>query len=171
MVKIPNPNRYPEYIINTNPDKIKSTAEKTGIRKTAAKVDTALLAFWTKQKEMPKTIDKFSRADVLPDTLVHDYNQNLKWLNYTDALLVQYTKEKESLAYSKTGFWIFRPLDVPENEISVINLMEAPVRFYKNGGIYDSRSLLFEGYWAYEKVADMVPMDYIPLSKATTPSK
>ncbi|SES27636.1 carboxypeptidase-like regulatory domain-containing protein [Pedobacter rhizosphaerae] len=171
MVKIPNPNRYPEYVINTNLDKIKNIAEKTGIRKVAGKVDTALLAFWTKQMEMPKTIDKFSRADVLPDTLVHDYNQNLKWLNYTDALLVQYTKEKESLAYSKTGFWIFRPLDVPENEISVINLMQAPVRFYKNGGIYDSRSLLFEGYWAYEKVADMVPMDYIPLAKTPSSSK
>lgn len=171
MLKVPNPNRYPEYVINTNLDKIRFTAEKTGIRQSKGKVDTALLAFWTKQKEMPKTIDKFSRADVQPDTLVHDYDQNLRWLNYTDALLVQYTREKESLAYSKTGFWIFRPLDVPENEISVINLMQAPVRFYKNGGIYDSRSLLYEGYWAYEKVADMVPMDYVPLSKTTTPTK
>ncbi len=165
MIKIPNPNRYPEAVINENLFKIKTLPEKTGIRKTAGKVDTALLAFWTKQKEMPKTIDKFSRAELLTDTLVHDYNQNLKWLNYTDALCVQYTKEKESLEYSKTGFWIFRPLDVPENEISVVNLMEGPVRFYENGGIYDSRSLLFEGYWAYEKIADMVPMDYIPLKK------
>ncbi|MNR13570.1 hypothetical protein D3C85_1299800 [compost metagenome] len=114
---------------------------------------------------MPRTIDKFSRADVLTDTLVHYYNQNLKYLSYTDALLIQYTKEKESLAYSKTGFWIFRPLDVPENEISVANLTGEGVRFYENGGIYDSRSLLYEGYWAYEKVADMVPMDYIPLAK------
>ena len=69
----------------------------------------------------------------------------------------------ESLAYSHSGFWIFRPLDVPENQISVVNLMQGPVRFYENGGIYDSRSFLYEGYWAYEKIADMVPMDYIPL--------
>lgn len=165
MVKIPNPNRYPEYVINENLRKIKTLPEKTGVRKTAGKIDTALLNFWTKQRDMPKTIDKFSRADILMDTLVHNYNQNLKWLNYTDALCIQYTKEKESLAYSKSGFWVFRPLDVPENEISIVNLLQAPVRFYENGGIYDSRSLLFEGYWAYEKVADMVPMDYIPLNK------
>ena len=165
MVKIPNPNRYPEYLINGNLEKIKAVAEKTGIRQNKGKIDTALLAFWTKQKEMPRTIDKFSRADVLTDTLVHYFNQNLRYLNYTDGLLIQYTKEKESLAYSKTGFWIFRPLDVPENEISVANLTEGPVRFYENGGIYDSRSLLYEGYWAYEKIADMVPMDYIPLPK------
>lgn len=170
MIKIPNPNRYPEYLINANLEKLKTLPEKTGIRKTAGKIDTALFSFWTKQKEMPRTIDKFSRAEVLTDTLVHDFNQNLKYISYTDALLIQYTKEKESLAYSNTGFWIFRPLDVPENEISVANLMSEGVRFYENGGIYDSRSLLFEGYWAYEKVADMVPMDYVPLPKPD-PSK
>lgn len=162
MLKIPNPNRYPEYVINTTLDKIRTLPEKSGVRKVAGKVDTALLNFWTKQKEMPRTIDKFSRAEVLPDTLVHDYNENMKFLSYTDAIIIQYTKEKESLAYSKTGFWIFRPLDVPENEISVANLTGPGVRFYENGGIHDSRSLLYEGFWAYEKVADMVPMDYIP---------
>lgn len=165
MLKIPNPNRYPEYIINSNIEKIKTVPEKTGIRINKPKIDTALLAFWMKQKEMPRTIDQFSKAEVLTDTLVHYYNQNLKYLNYTDALLIQYTKEKESLAYSKTGFWIFRPLDVPENEISIANLTAGGVRFYKNGGIHDSRSLLYEGFWAYEKIADMVPMDYVPLPK------
>ena len=75
------------------------------------------------------------------------------------------------MAYSNTGFWIFRPLDVPENEISVANLTGPGVRFYENGGIHDSRALLYEGFWAYEKVADMVPMDYIPLQKKQATSK
>jgi len=166
IIKTPNPNRYPENVINENITKIKTIPEKTGIRKVAGKIDLGLLEFWTKQKEMPKFIDKFSRADVNPDTLVHDFNENLKWINYTDALCIQYTKEKESLEYSNTGFWIFRPLDVPENEISVVNHTSSyPIRFYANGGIYDSRSMLYEGYWAYEKVSDMVPMDYIPLAR------
>jgi len=166
IIKTPNPNRYPENVINENITKIKTIPEKTGIRKVAGKIDLGLLEFWTKQKEMPKFIDKFSRADVNPDTLVHDFNENLKWINYTDALCIQYTKEKESLEYSNTGFWIFRPLDVPENEISVVNHTSSyPIRFYANGGIYDSRSMLYEGYWAYEKVGDMVPMDYIPLAR------
>lgn len=75
MVKVPNPNRYPEYLINANLEKIKAVPEKTGIRQNKGKIDTALLAFWTKQKEMPRTIDKFSRAEVLTDTLVHYFNQ------------------------------------------------------------------------------------------------
>ncbi|KQS42076.1 carboxypeptidase-like regulatory domain-containing protein [Pedobacter sp. Leaf194] len=166
IIKIPNPNRYPEEVINQNLTQIRTLPEKTGIRKVAGKIDVGLLDFWTKQKEMPRYIDKFSRAEVNPDTLVHDYNNNLKWINYTDALCIQYTKEKESLAYSNTGFWVFRPMDVPENEISVVNhTTPDPVRFYANGGIYDARSMLFEGYWAYEKIGDMVPMDYIPIVK------
>ncbi|UKT62471.1 carboxypeptidase-like regulatory domain-containing protein [Pedobacter mucosus] len=165
MIKIPNPNRYPESVIQANLIKIKTLPEKTGVRKIAGKLDTGLYAFWIKQRDMPKTIDRFSRADVRTDTLVHDFDKNLKYLNYTDALLIQYTREKESLAYSNSGYWIFRPLDVPENEISIANLTEGRLRFYENGGIFDSRSLLYEGFWAYEKIADMVPMDYIPLSK------
>lgn len=165
MIKIPNPNRYPEGLINANIGNIKAAAEKTGVRINKAKLDTALLNFWIKQKEMPRTIDRFSRGEVLTDTLVHYFNKNLKYLSYTDALIIQYTGEKESLAYSKTGFWIFRPLDVPDYEISVANLTGEGVRFYENGSIYDSRSLLYEGYWAYEKVAEMVPMDYIPQPK------
>ena len=165
IIKIPNPNRYPDYLINQNLTQLKTLREKTGIRKVAGKIDTGLVAFWTKQLEMPRFIDKFSRAEVNPDTLVHYLNKNLRYLNYSDALCVQYTKEQESLAYSNTGYWIFRPLDVPSYQISVVNLMQAAVRFYENGGVYDSKSLLYEGFWAYEKVADMVPMDYVPLKK------
>jgi hypothetical protein len=165
MIKVPNPNRYPDKVINEKLTKLRTIPPKTGIFKTAAKIDTAQVNFWQKQQDMPKYLDKLDRNEVLPDTLVHYYNQNLKLLDYTDALCVIYTKEKESLAYSKTGFWIFRPLDLPSYEISVANLMNGPVRFYENGGIHDSRSFLYEGYWAYEKIADMVPMDYMPLKR------
>lgn len=165
IIQTPNPNRYPENLINENLVKIRTLPEKTGIRKEAGKIDAGLLEFWTKQKEMPRFIDKFSRAEVNPDTLVRYFNENLKWINYTDALCVQYTKEKESLAYSNTGFWVFRPLDIPEHEISVVKLTDGPVRFYSNGSVYDSRSMLYEGYWAYEKVGDMVRMDYIPIAR------
>ncbi|WP_421942738.1 carboxypeptidase-like regulatory domain-containing protein [Pedobacter sp.] len=165
IIQTPNPNRYPENLINENLVKIRTLPEKTGIRKEAGKIDVGLLEFWTKQKEMPRFIDKFSRAEVNPDTLVRYFNENLKWMNYTDALCVQYTKEKESLAYSNTGFWVFRPLDIPEHELSVVKLTDGPVRFYANGSVYDSRSMLYEGYWAYEKVGDMVPMDYIPIAR------
>eukprot|EP00388_Colpodella_angusta_P016557 GDKJ01041000.1.p2 GENE.GDKJ01041000.1~~GDKJ01041000.1.p2 ORF type:complete len:411 (-),score=11.39 GDKJ01041000.1:1295-2527(-) len=165
MIKVPNPNRLPDSLINKNIAKLRTPPEKTGIRKNVLIKDTSQLAFWTKQQEMPKYIDRMNREKTLSDTLVHYFNKDLKFLNYTDALCVMYTKERETLAYDETGFAIFRPLDIPNYQISLAKLTAGAVRFYENGGIFDSRSLLFEGFWAYEKVADMVPMDYIPQKK------
>jgi hypothetical protein len=165
MEKTINPNRFNESIINSQITKLKTLPQKTGIRKTAGVLDTAQLAFWIKQKEMPKFIDKFNRDQILTDTLLHVYNKDLKYLNYTDALCIIYTKERETAAYDQSGSWIHRPLDISNYQISLARLTHGAIRFYENGGILDARSLLYEGFWAYEKVADMVPMDYVPLAK------
>lgn len=162
MLKIPNPNRYPDSIIRKNLARLKAPPKSTLISKATMLKDSAMITFWLKQQNMPQYIDCIDRKVLSANTLVSTYNQNLKVLDCTGALAISYTKEKESLAYSKTGFWIFRPLDIPDYEISVANLMQNSIRFYENGGVYDSRAMLFEGFWAYEKVADMVPMDYIP---------
>lgn len=165
MIKIPNPNRYPDSIIHKNLVRLKMPAKSTVISKGNMLRDSAMISFWLKQQDMPKYIDCLDRKEVFPNNHVSAYNQNLKVLDSEGALAISYTKEKESLAYSKTGFWVFRPLDIPDYEISVANLMQNSIRFYENGSVYDSRAMLFEGFWAYEKVADMVPMDYIPVAK------
>lgn len=165
MIKIPNPYRYPDSIISKNLVRLKTPGKSSVISKSTPPRDTAMISFWVKQQDMPKFIDCLDRKEISPDNLIHTYNKNLKLLDATGALAISYTRERESLGYSKTGFWIFRPLDVPDYEISVANLTQGPVRFYENGGIYDSRAMLYEGFWAYEKVADMVPMDYIPQAK------
>lgn len=165
IIQVPNPHRAPDSIIYKNILALKNPAAKTGIRKNAAKPDTSLLAYWIKQQQLPKTIDKFNNAEVLPDTLVNYYNKDLKYLNYTNALCIVYTKERESIEYSNSGFEILRPFSLSNYQLSVAKLTNGAIRFYENGGILDSRSLLYEGFWAYEKVADMVPMDYIPLAK------
>jgi len=104
-----------------------------------------------------------NRAEISPDTLVHWYNDDIKKINFTNVLYVIYTKEKESSSYlSRVRMSINRPSDLGKAQISLINLREGSVFFYKNGGINNARSMIHEGYWAWEKVADSVPMDYIP---------
>lgn len=162
MIKVPNPNRYPDSIINKALVKLRTLPKQNALFIAPPRLDTAMISFWRKQQEMPKYIDHLDQKEILPDTLVHIYDRNLKYLAPSDGLAVIYTKERESLVYSRTGFWIFRPLNIPDYEISLVNFTHPAVRFYENGGIHDSRSLLYSGFWAYEKVADMVPMDYIP---------
>lgn len=163
MIKIPNPNRYPDSIIHKNLVRLKTPPKSTVISKGNMLRDSAMIAFWIKQQDMPQYVDYLDRKEISAASLVSTFNQNLKLLNCSGALAISYTKEKETLAYSKTGFWVFRPLDIPDYEISVANLTQNTVRFYENGSIYDSRAMLYEGFWAYEKVADMVPMDYVPI--------
>ncbi|MNY28966.1 hypothetical protein D3C86_1629790 [compost metagenome] len=165
MIKIPNPYRYPDSIINKNLTRLKTPAKSTVISKASMPKDIALIAFWQKQQDMPKYIDHLDRKEIIPASLLSVYNHNLKSLDCNGALAISYTKERESLVYSKTGFWVFRPLEIPDYQISIANLSENGVRFYENGGVNNSRAMLFEGFWAYEKVADMVPMDYIPQVK------
>lgn len=165
MLKVPNPYRYPDSIIRKNLNRLKTPPKSTVISKAVMPKDLAMIAFWEKQQDMPEYIDYLDRNELSPGNLVSVYNHNLKTLNCTDPLAISYTKERESIAYSKTSFWRFRPLDVPDYQISVANLKENGVRFYESGGVHDSRATLYEGFWAYEKVADMVPMDYIPLTK------
>lgn len=165
IIQVPNPNRAPDSIIAKNIFFLKNPPLKTGIRKNAGKVDTSLMAYWTNQQKLPKTIDKFSNAEVLTDTLVNYYNKDLKYLNYTNAFCIMYSKERETIEYSNSGYWILRPMYFSNFQLSVAKLTNGAIRFYENGGIHDSRSLLYEGFWAYEKVADMVPMDYVPVAK------
>lgn len=166
MLKIPNPNRYPDSVIYKNLVSLNTPPKSTIISKATMPKDQVRIAFWQKQMDMPKYIDHLDRNEISPSTLVSIYNHNLKLLDYSGKLAISYAKERESLAYSKTGFWIFRPLDIPDYQISIANLGENGLRFYESGGVYDPRAALYEGFWAYEKVADMVPMDYVPLSKA-----
>ncbi|WP_316813381.1 carboxypeptidase-like regulatory domain-containing protein [Pedobacter heparinus] len=162
MKKIPNPYRYPDSIIHKNLVKLKAAPKSTIISKGIVLRDSTLISFWLKQQDMAKYIDCLDPEVISPDKLVSAFNQNLKLLDYSGALAISYTKEKETLAYSRSGFWIFRPLDIPDYEISVAKLTQDTLRFYENGSVYDSRAMLYEGFWAYEKVGDMVPMDYVP---------
>ncbi|UKT62470.1 carboxypeptidase-like regulatory domain-containing protein [Pedobacter mucosus] len=165
------------FIINKLIKKIDSTRPsdeviKSNIRRIISKQQSSTggfsingdsLSYWTKQKAKPKEISILNTNEVLPDTLVHTYNENIKQINYEDLLYVIYTKEKEHSDYANIiGMAISRPLTMPNYQISLATLLLSPCFFYKNGSIYNPKSMLYSGYWAWEKVADSVPMDYLP---------
>lgn len=164
LIKIPNPMRLPDSLINANIKRLMPTAQ-LGTIKTFAITSNDSLNYWIKQRNEPKLANTINRADVLVDTLVKPYNENLKSTTYKDALYIMYKNETETDVYRNSGHWQARPLDIPNYQISVVHLLSSPALFFANGGILDPKSFLFEGYWAYEKIADIVPMDYIPITK------
>jgi hypothetical protein len=157
---INNPNRKPDSLINANIRRL--TAGQQGLKNILTFTGGDSLSYWLKQRAEPKILNTISRKDVLIDTLVKTFNINQKMMNYSDALYVIYKNEIESPEYFFSGHRQNRTPDLGKFQISIVNLLEPPIRFYSNGGIFNPRSALYSGYWAYEKIADLVPMDYIP---------
>lgn len=159
LVKLNNTERPSDQVIDANIERLMK-AQHGVIRLGSA--ESASLTYWSKIKQMPKQISTLNRAEVLTDTLVRQYYKDLKTMNFKDDLYVIYTKELETNDYTNSsGHAISRPLDIPNYQISIVHMIEGPVHFYASGGIYQPKSFLYEGVWAYEKIADMVPMDYL----------
>jgi len=162
LITQPNRDKPADSIINAN---IKRLTKLQGglLQKKINFNQGDSLSYWIRQKNLPDGISILSRSPVAQDTLVHIKNQNVKSINFTDKLYIIYTKEKEDpLFANRIGLSINRPLDMPDYQVSTITLQIAPVYFYANGGIYNPRAMLYAGYWAWEKIADSVPMDYLP---------
>jgi hypothetical protein len=125
------------------------------------------LIYWQRKKNEPKTVEVLNRAEVLTDTLVKTIYKDLKTINYNDALYIMFTKERETKLYTSTsGHSVGRPTDIPNYQISVMTMIDGPANFYAVGAVQDPKSLLYSGFWGYEKVADMVPLDYTPSQKS-----
>ncbi|HEY0175837.1 MAG TPA: carboxypeptidase-like regulatory domain-containing protein [Pedobacter sp.] len=161
-IKVKNPNRPPDSYIAAVKSRLRKKMHGT-VNPGSVLADS--LAIIEHIESLPKDYSTLDMSGVNVDTLVKNIYPNVRTINYKDELYVMYTKEEESVAYSNTGHYIMRPLTVPNYEISVVQMLKGPVNFYANGSMGDARSLLFEGFWAYEKIGDMVPMDYIPVNK------
>jgi len=156
-----NPDRPSDSTINANIKDL--TKAQTGLTSPLTIRTGDSLNSWIKIKKMPRALSILSRAPIAQDTLVHIENESIRSINFTDKLYVVYTKEREDPAYAnRIGLSIARPLDMPDYQISTITLQVVPVYFYENGSIYNPRSMLYAGYWGWEKIADSVPMDYLP---------
>ncbi|QIL38452.1 carboxypeptidase-like regulatory domain-containing protein [Pedobacter sp. HDW13] len=161
LQSIPNRDKPKDSLINANIKRFTQAQTFTGnVHLTVG--DS--LNYWIKKKNLPKEISVLSKAPVLQDTLAHlTPDSAIKEMNFTGKLYVVYSKESEDPTFTgKLGFSISRPPDYFGYQVSTITIQQAPVYFYENGGIYNPRSMLFSGYWAWEKIADSVPMDYLP---------
>nr|WP_084406861.1 carboxypeptidase-like regulatory domain-containing protein [Pedobacter panaciterrae] len=157
LVKAPNKDKLPDTIIK---EKIKIFSDVNG-EEISPRNRKDSLNYWFAMKNKPDTVEVMSRGNVRIDTLVKQKLSSLKTLNYKDALYIVYKKEKETRNYARnSGYKIERPREYSRYQISLVYQLKPSINFYENGGIYDPGSLLFEGVWGYEKVADMVPMDY-----------
>jgi hypothetical protein len=81
-----------------------------------------------------------------------------------NVFFVVYTKESEPMQFIVSGRHIPFPIDKrlsARSQISTIQPLLNKVTIDKNGS-FAPNSFLFKGYWTWENVSDMLPLDYSP---------
>ncbi|MES2828729.1 MAG: carboxypeptidase-like regulatory domain-containing protein [Bacteroidota bacterium] len=160
LIKKPNSEKLADYVID---EKIRLLSDKMRKRRDDNK-RKELLSSYTKMKLLPDTVEVLIREDVSRYALVQQKVPSMKTLNFNDALYIIFKGEKEPRDYRKySAYKIKRPEDFSDYQLSLVYRLKPAPGFFENGGVLDPESLLYEGFWAYEMVADLVPMDYVPL--------
>lgn len=94
-------------------------------------------------------------------------------LDFKNYLAIEYRKERESEDFLLSSNFIqtlysdfITPDGIlvkePGNQISVLRLLRSSVRLDLSGEVMDRFGLTTYGYWAWERTADLVPINYDP---------
>ncbi len=90
----------------------------------------------------------------LEDFALQKTNNDIR-LEFKNYIRIKYLKEKEEYGYRLS----YNRLD---HQVSFMTLFTKNVVLDEAGVIMNPYDYLTEGYWSYEKVADALPLDYIP---------
>lgn len=105
-------------------------------------------------KVPPKIITYLVNQKVPSDSL-KIVDNNDQYLNFKGLYSVEYKNEKEDLDYAKQN-----GAKYISNQLSIFAIKSDLLKIEENGTYYHPANLVVEGYWSWEKIANMVPMDY-----------
>jgi len=151
LVRKPNPQRPPEALIQ------KKLAKFQYAELTRANVDST--NHWREVYNLPKYNETLIRQPLKETDIARATDQaGVFLISFPQYLYVMYTKKREDVFFKD----IYHPLDMPNYQTSVITLYKPYALFDMNGSVISSQSTLFEGTWSKDKVAELLPIDYVP---------
>jgi hypothetical protein len=149
----PNPLRPDEEVIQRKIDKFQG-------------VNADSLNRWIAFYNLSKYKEYLYRQPLRPQQIVQQTNEpGLYAISFPEYLYVTYTKKREMQDFKD----LYRPLDMPNYETSIITLYKPYALFDSNGAVVSSQSTLYEGTWSKNKIAELLPVDYIPSPSYTPP--
>jgi hypothetical protein len=117
------------------------------------------LNYWIGKENLSKYFHEyFSQDQVQPYQIFAKTDKpGLFIVSFSECLYVIYTKRREESDFKD----LYRPLDMPNYEISVLTLNEPYAVFDMNGVVFNGAPLN-EGTWSKSKLAELLPYDYSP---------
>ena len=106
-----------------------------------------------------KFVNQLDRNPISAQEIIVRNTEGKVLLSFKDYLHVTYTKELESIEFKGRA-----STEKLGNQVSIIHLEMEELEIYANGSYADPFGILVEGYIAWERVGDLLPMDYKPES-------
>lgn len=83
-------------------------------------------------------------------------------LSFSDFFQVVYAGEKEELGYVQATSPVFKVTRKPSFQTSIISLTVKATILNENGLPSNAFDIMYEGYWAWEKLGELLPLGYQP---------
>ncbi|TVZ56061.1 carboxypeptidase-like protein [Lutibacter sp. Hel_I_33_5] len=159
--KIPNKDRPTEESIkkarNIVTDNYNSPNLNPKVKRPRTALDSAVVTL--RKISLPKYKEVLYKKFVPYGSMTKEYN-NETFINFKDYLKVIYTKEGEEKAYLQASQ--LKKTREAGYQITNLDLLSKATVLDKSGMLLDPLDLLVEGYWAFKRIADMLPIDYQP---------
>jgi hypothetical protein len=148
--------RYP------NPERLKEAVIRQQIKIFQMMGRRDSLNYYIDMENSPRWVHQSLVTPTLTESdIASHYNNNgLFELHFDDYLYVVYTKKRDETDFKD----IYRPLDMPNYEISVLTKIDGDPIFDMNG-IVVGNGPLNEGTWSKSRLSDLLPVDYVPDQK------
>jgi len=107
----------------------------------------------------------FDSNDFLINRIVKPSAEGVrKEFNFKDYLYVTYLEEQPSPNYRVSRFGKTSQISTGSGQMSWISMADSTqmVQFEKSGYMVNPLAIVLEGYWSFEKVADLLPTNYQP---------
>lgn len=115
-----------------------------------------------KQKHAAKAFDYLYTTPWPVDSFLVKGSENVR-LFCKDLIQVMYKNELEEKEYMEHTYRLKSKKAEPSPQTSLLIFKQnKPVNVYGNGSFTEQYDLFLEGYWSYEKLDKMLPLDYEP---------
>lgn len=145
----PNPDRPDEALL--------LAAKREFTKSTDQAEKDSLLNNYISKSRLPKYVDYLVDKELLIDEFTEtDEEGNFK-LKFDNLLYIVYTKEKEALRY--VGVKLNRQ---PTSQTTILHLLNEEAGIDKRGILLKPNSVFLEGYMGWEKIGELLPINYKP---------
>lgn len=159
LQRLPNPHRPAEAEIQRGIKTWRGQGKTIVISQNGVKDDS--LQYWIQMSRLPKTVEYLYKDPVRYDQILQfDQAEERFKLQFPDYLNVVYTREKEEPGFLRQSL-LAKPR-AATFQTSLLYLTAPFALLDRNGAVLDPNTHMVEGYWAWEKMAEMLPLDYQP---------